>query len=272
MAGRDRDARDDKYDAALAKGLPPVVTEGDSWFDYPLSRNLIDFIDDEHRFAFKRLESSGDTVRNMLGMDTGCDALEALAQVVHDEQATMLFFSGGGNDFVAVADRIFRRRDIGYPPKAYLTPAWQQTLDEMRGAFERMIARIGPMAPIWAHGYDHFVPDYTPVTLLDFPIAGPWFWPAMNAVGITTPAIQRAIGAEMIVQFNRMLDDLERQYVPKFVHVNLIGTLTIADWKNEIHPTAAGFDAVATKFLAEVDRKRGDISALAEADGLAWNY
>ena len=59
--------REARYAYARRKGLPVVVSEGDSWFDYPMYLNIIDRIDDTRRYAIKRLEFSGDTVANMSG-------------------------------------------------------------------------------------------------------------------------------------------------------------------------------------------------------------
>jgi hypothetical protein len=89
-------------------GFPVVVSEGDSWFDYPFYLNTIDLIDDQELFAHLRLEASGDTVRNMIGTD---DAIANLRTVVEDERPLFVLFSGGGNDLSAEAARLFREAD-----------------------------------------------------------------------------------------------------------------------------------------------------------------
>jgi hypothetical protein len=92
--------RNARFVKARAAGLPVVVSEGDSWFDYPMYRNIIDRIDDKRRFALKRLEFSGDTVAHMIGDGTVTSGVQSLETVITAERPRFLLFSGGGNDMV----------------------------------------------------------------------------------------------------------------------------------------------------------------------------
>ncbi|HYN82243.1 MAG TPA: hypothetical protein VES88_12125 [Gemmatimonadaceae bacterium] len=67
MAGEPWDPveRDRRYASAKRDGLTRLLTEGDSWFDYPPHPNIVDWLEAEGQWAIKRLEKSGDTVENV---------------------------------------------------------------------------------------------------------------------------------------------------------------------------------------------------------------
>lgn len=50
----------------------PVVAEGDSWFDYPPHRDILDHLVDLYGWRVRRLSRAGDTLENMvLGTGSG---------------------------------------------------------------------------------------------------------------------------------------------------------------------------------------------------------
>ena len=44
-----------------------MLTEGDSWFSYPLNANIADYIEMMNDFSILRLEHNGDEARDILG-------------------------------------------------------------------------------------------------------------------------------------------------------------------------------------------------------------
>ena len=250
--------REARYAYARRKGLPVVVSEGDSWFDYPMYLNIIDRIDDTRRYAIKRLEFSGDTVANMVGRGERWRGLSSLRAVVENEQPRFVLFSGGGNDIVGdeIAGGI-RRYDSTNSPEWHLdTAVWRDLTRYVRAAYVRLIETIGPFAPVFAHGYDNVIPNPKPARYDGIAVAGPWLYDEMVAMEIPA-AMQRRIGKAMIGWFNDMLADLEEEYWDTgwFAHIDLRRTLSAGDWQNEIHPTRQGFAKITDKFLAEIDRK-----------------
>jgi hypothetical protein len=233
--------REARYYKARRAGKIVVVSEGDSWFDYPMYRNIIDHIDDTKRFALKRLEFSGDTVRNMIG---NARALEAFHEVVKQERPRFVLFSGGGNDIVG--DEL-----IG-AIKPYNSAKWTELRAGVVGGYEKMIRTIGPDAPVFAHGYDYIIPSARPVRYDGIAISGPWVWKEMDNKGLPD-AMKMQIARLMMDWFNDMLAELERVYPAYFAHIDLRGTLQPDMWQNEIHPTRSGFAAVAERFLEQLD-------------------
>lgn len=266
MARYQASEREARYRKAREWGLPPIVTEGDSWFSYELYLNMSDRIDDTKRFALKRLESSGDTVAEMIGFTPGADGISALKKVVEVERPRLLFFSGGGND---IAGPELKGAILPFHPlrkaENYLeTDKWAKLIEKVRKGFEVLADEIGPLCPVFAHGYDYFIPSNRGIQIFPgVPGPGPWVWPQMVAdnIGITDPVLQRGIARAMIDQFNDgVLARLEREKSGYFAHVDLRETLgSDSDWKNEIHPTSKGFHNLAKAFLKAVDAKLPDL-------------
>jgi hypothetical protein len=266
MARYQTSEREARYVDARKWGLPPVVTEGDSWFSYELYLNMVDRIDDTKRFALKRLESSGDTIANMVGYTADARGVRALKKIVQMERPIFLFFSGGGNDIVGPE---LRGAILPFHPlrkaENYLdTDLWRRLTANLRRGYQVLADEIGPLCPVFVHGYDYFYPSNKEVKIFPgVPGPGPWVWPQMMAtdINITEPALQRAIGRAMIRELNdNILAPLEKANSGFFVHVDLRDTLSSEkEWQNEIHATRDGFAKLAKRFLAIVDSKLPDV-------------
>jgi hypothetical protein len=250
--------RNARYRKRRRGGLAPVVSEGDSWFDYPFFRNMIDHIDDAELFAHMRLETSGDTVDNMIGKPS---SLKNLQIVVEDVRPVCVLFSGGGNDMADAADGLFQNPGTTDPEDYLIPKATKDLFDGMTDAYEAMIETIGPTAPVFAHGYDYFAPSPEEVRFIGVGISvGPWIFPAMMDAGIGDGKLQRDIAAVLIDRFNDMLIELQKRHQDDFIYVDLRNTLSITkDWENEIHPTRDGFKKVADKFRKGVAKALPDL-------------
>ena len=252
--------RNARYIKARGAGLPVVVSEGDSWFDYPMYRNIIDRIDDKRRFALKRLEFSGDTVAHMIGDGTATSGVQSLETVITAEGPRFLLFSGGGNDIVGeeFTDGV-KVYDATQSAEWHLdTPVWRALKRGVGADFRTLIKCIGPLVPVFAHGYDFIVPSDTPARYDGLGVAGPWVWPELARKNIPD-ALMIEIGRTMIDWFNDLLRDFETEFIDRgwFAHLDLRGTLAGNQWANEIHPTEAGFSAVTERFLSQLDDKLG---------------
>ena len=256
--------RDRRYASAKRDGRRRLMTEGDSWFDYPPHANVVDWLEAEGEWAIKRLEKSGDTVENMAS-----DAnLAMLAAVAKRERPECILFSGGGNDlFVPIPEapgmrwiyRALRDYDPRLGPAEHLDDvAWDEKKTRLRLGYVRVIGALGDYAPIVVHGYDYLSASGKKVKYDGFRLAGPWILPAMRARGIVDDAFQRAILRVLIDEFNEVLEALERAYPTRVIHADLRGTLDPdRDWLNEIHPTEEGFHLVERR-IADVLAARLD--------------
>ena len=264
MAGEPWDPieRDRRYASAKRDGLTRLLTEGDSWFDYPPHPNIVDWLEAEGEWAIKRLEKSGDTIENIASDNN----LGVLSRIASKEKPVCILLSGGGNDlFIPIPERpdlkwIFRLLldfDPNKSPAEHLDPIiWNIKLTEFRLAYSRLIGALGSVAPVIIHGYDYLIASGERVKYDGFRVTGPWILPSMLAHNIVDPLFQRLILIEMIDGFNRVLAALEGAFPTSVIYVDLRETLDPnVDWMNELHPTEQGFLMVEQK-LASALRNR----------------
>jgi hypothetical protein len=267
----ERDARYRKR--RKQKRFTRALSEGDSWFDYPMYPNLIDIIDESADLAVARHEICGDVVSNMIGTFPEWRGVQNLVEIALEEHPSLVLFSGGGNDMVGTGDieGMIAPFNAGAPLEYYLATArWRDKLGQLGDAFAVLAAHLGSIAPVFAHGYDYIVPAWKPVHYDGINIrVGPWVIREMEHVGIRDQALQRAIGTLMIDKFNEMLAELAVTARGMLVHVDLRGVLDPdADWENEIHPTQRGFEKLAAEFVKQLQAKRPEVIAARVALGL----
>jgi hypothetical protein len=262
--------RDARYRKALRAGRPPVLSEGDSWFDYPMYPNIIDQLDDERLFAIKRLEFSGDTVANMVGDGTSWRGLNSLKEVIVHERPRFLLFSGGGNDIVGnELTNAIKTYDPANSAEWHLdTAAWRALKRGVETGYKKLVDDVGATVPIVAHGYDYIIPANKKAKYEGLFGPGPWVWPEMQRAGVPDK-MQVRIAKEMMDWFNEFLRDLAAKNVARFTYVDLRGTLAPKEWMNEIHPTRVGFKKVYAAFKAGLDRRLQPLLAAHDAEMLA---
>jgi len=239
---------------------PAIITEGDSWFDYPKG-NIIDCIQrsNDPRFNILRLENNGDEMMELMSGKQKHGIASLLQEF--SGKVDFLLYSGGGNDIVGKWDMEFFLKQK--------TPnmSWEQCIQKQR--FNRKIAQVrsawldllalrddhSPNTVIITHGYDYPIPRNEGFTLLNFRLVGPWMWPAMVDKGITDPQDQRAIAKWMIGNLSAMLQDLtsDPKTGQKFIAIDTPGTVTDDEWADEIHPNKDGFKKIADRFLGEMN-------------------
>ena len=99
---------------------PSIISEGDSWFDYPKKllsdkpSNIIDHVHNQTKGKVNllRMESNGDEATEMLSGDQRHRLTEILFKSTEmGKQVDVLFFSAGGNDIVGdLGPRTFSRK------------------------------------------------------------------------------------------------------------------------------------------------------------------
>jgi hypothetical protein len=244
--------RERVYRRRKKAGLTRLVSEGDSWFDYPPHTNVVDWIDATERFAIERFEQSGDTIHSMESTSG------KVADAVVSEQPLCVLLSAGGNDVVeeAFIKKLFVEHDPNLTPRQHLDPGqWQVKLDQLSTDFLHFMDDLGEHVPIIAHGYDYMPPSSKGVKYDGFRVTGPWVLPAMLDKNITDAVLQRAIVKEMIDDFNAILAKMQTKYPLHLIHVDLRGMFIESDWLNEIHLKKAGFRRVAQALVEAIDNR-----------------
>jgi hypothetical protein len=234
----------------LAQRALNIFAEGDSWFDYPLSRDTIGWITNNGapQPEILNLAHYGDAATEMLGVAKRQRIIENL-QDPDNGAFDALLFSGGGNDIAGDQFCLWLVQfATGAKPSAGVNA---QRLADMLGVVEAAYAdliqirdSIVPDCVIFLHAYDFAQPTGQGVCGV-----GPWLKPSLDLRGWTNFAMAAAVVKEVLLAFDALLTRLEQQQ-HNVVYVRTQGTLSPAtDWANELHPTEQGFSKIADVFL-----------------------
>lgn len=222
---------------------PIIVSEGDSWFQYPVRlRDTIDYL--MKPYAVFSLGAAGDLLKKMADKQEYLNALD-------DEKGEILLLSGGGNDLVAggaLASHL-EKYDPTLKPADYLLPSFHALLDDAIHNYGRMFRDVQqhfPHVSVLCHGYDYPIPD-----------GGRWLGAPMEEREILDKKLQRDIAIEMMDAFNRRLRRLA-QSVPNTSYIDCRNTVADENWFDELHPDDTGYGKVAKKFEAEIKKIAAD--------------
>lgn len=218
---------------------PILVSEGDSWFQYPVL--LEDVIDQLlPKYAIFSLDAAGDTLSNMLKEKEYLKALK-------ETGASIFLFSGGGNDVVAGGNLAahLRHFDSELSAAGHLKPSFNIVLDEAIGLYSKLVrevASVFPKVESLCHGYDYTIPA-----------EGKWLGQPMISKNITDKKLQAAIAKVMIDRFNERLLALSRTSA-RLHYVDCRNTVGLNEWHDELHPTDVGYAKVAKKFQTVIEQ------------------
>lgn len=230
------------FNQRIADGYdgPILVSEGDSWFQFPiLLDDTIDHLIDRG-YAVRSLDAAGDTLDNMVKQG---EYLKAIAQT----GATVFLFSAGGNDVLgngALADHL-RDFDPARSPADHILPSYQGLLDVAIAGFDKVLRGVEALPGdilMLCHGYDRPIPN-----------RGKWLGKPMETRGIVDKVFQKKITDELIDRFNARLSSLVKGFSnARFLDMRgKVGT-NAARWHDELHPTSTAYKTVAEAFAAAI--------------------
>ncbi len=253
-----------------------IYAEGDSWFGYPKKNliigdpsNILAWICNDMRGDINMLrhESNGDEIMEMVYGDQKLKTFEVLERSGNNIDYILL--SGGGNDIVGEYDMNFILK-----PGQYIDGASAESLiDKVR--FERKLESVrnayidfmdirndfAPEANIITHMYDIPTASSEGVHLFGG-IVGDWYetksWmsPYLSDRGIPFDK-QNEIILYLLSSFGKTIKNIESlpQANGKFHVLGTQGTLEAGnedDWRDEIHPSPAGFRKIASLFIDKI--------------------
>jgi len=230
-----------------------LVSEGDSWFSYPLNRTIADYIEMMGDFSMLRLEHNGDEARKILGQ--GSAQLRKLRYYLKKYAIDALLLSAGGNDLVAhELNKLLGPKSPGAKWQSTIKLANLTTLlDELIDAYARLLdARdtLRPNCVVFAHSYSYFAPTGRKATgPFGLGSAGPWIKPVLVAKGIDPKTEGVPLTHYLVDELHARLQSLAATR-SRFVVVDTRAALPADDvhWADEIHPTGTGFRRLAEQF------------------------
>ena len=215
-----------------------IVSEGDSWFQYPLL--LDDVIDHLSKdYAICSLGGAGHVLADMVAEDE-------MTQAIERERPDVFLISGGGNDLLGdgMLKTVLKPFQSGRPAEEYLNRRFEEVLSAIEenytNVFDRFTRRF-PRLKIFCHGYDYAIPD-----------DGPWLGKPMQALKIKEKDLQTEIVAVLIDRFNEMLAGLAAGFSGTVRHVDCRGLVGAGSWHDELHPNNNGYKTVATRINSAI--------------------
>ncbi len=239
--------------AASIKQFPKrlvIVTEGDSWFSYPLNANLADYVEMMNDFSMLRLEHNGDEAREIL--ESGSEQLKKLKYYLKNYPIDLLMMSAGGNDLVAgELGKVLNKKVAGATWQSAVKLGLLTTvLDDIVAAYSRLLdARdtLRPKCVVVAHSYCYFQPTGRKATgPFGLLTAGPWMRPVLTARGIDPDTEGRDVARYLVDELHARLQALAAAR-PGFQVVDMRAALPVDErhWADEIHPSGTGFRRLA---------------------------
>jgi Dyp-type peroxidase family len=265
---------------------PVLLAEGDSWFDHwsqPGMSNLLEPMSTVHGFQIEEVATAGDTLR-LMSLPAQLDEVALHMRRLHGRGITpqAILLSAGGNDLVAklpapskdvvllalLNERVEGKSDAPNGLNALNEVKAQEFIDTLAPLLRKVLRRLdaerqryfGPKPPpIVLHGYDYPIPDGRG----SLGKLGNWLWPSFDKMKWGDVAFAEERGAAMkrlIVMLNKMQTSVLGEF-QNVHHVDLCGTLERefpkdykAAWANELHPTAAGYVALAQELDTALKR------------------
>ncbi len=214
-----------------------MVSEGDSWFQFPTPRkDVIDHLFGRPDFNLCSLGYAGDWLSNIVRHHEYYNAVRHYGPRV-------FLLSGGGNDLLGKGRLkwLLSPFSAGRDAVDYLGPAMDRALSDLerlyRFVFDELTGRF-PELLIVGHGYDYGTPS-----------DGRWLGKPMAAIGIHDPALQKRIVVALMDRYNEMRIRIAADY-DRVVHVDCRGH--VREWSDELHPNSRGFGTVAALFDAAI--------------------
>ncbi len=251
--------------------LPILVSEGDSWFQFPfLIKDIIDHLKDD--YLIWSLGAAADTAQNMVFNSPGKGKTEYMASLRRQKKNKIrgFLFSAAGNDIIGEnpATEESMLLELLKPFNGNVNDVAghidQAVLDSrllfLRRAYELVIGNVHgefPGLPIFIHGYDYCFPYPDSPRDPRHPkhtTRARWLAPPMQKRDINDQGLRRKLIKNMLDQLYAMMGDMAGDSSKTNVHlVDCRNSMpAVEDWVDEIHGTSDGFVEVADRFRTAI--------------------
>lgn len=257
-----RSRRQRRFRRALnaGDGRPVLVSEGDSWFQFPfIVEDVIDHLSAD--YLIWSMDAAGDTAENMLGLSS--EYMQGL-RLWKDRPVRAFLLSAAGNDIigadpagVSMLGRLLRNHQPGQSARAHVNQTMLlSVMSDLESRYRETIDRVHAEPglanlPILIHGYDYALPaGFSGDRRHPFYVnQDQWLGAPLHDHGIESPELREAIIRELIDELYAMLQRVAGDPDQTKVHlVDARGAIDREQWKDEIHGTDRGFAAVASRF------------------------
>lgn len=262
-----------RFEARLGETSVPILyAEGDSWLQFPfLIEDLVDHLSTEYRVWCT--SEAGDTLESMVFRKP--EYLKQLHHLMVDQklEVSAFLFSGAGNDVVGkgadgtpALERIVRPYDPTQTVEWHIgTDALAETLAFIEKAYRRILDDIDrefsvarfPNLKVVLHAYDYSPTRGVPNGDDDRPsYARDWTGEPLTNLGFPDNHTASKMVVALIDRLNTLTETVCKAY-PRARYADLRGSVPAGQWKDELHPTNAGFGKAAAA-LQKVLLRRAD--------------
>ncbi len=224
----------------LDKNKIRIVTEGDSWFNYPTKLpEVIDYLFED--YSIYSLGYAGDWLSNIYEEQEYITAIRLY-------KPDIFIISGGGNDLVGSRrlKNILRKYKLGNKaPDLIIKWKYDKIIEDFRVIYETIFNQLTsehPTMKIICHGYDYPYLEGEEKN---------WLGKPMRRKGIKDLTLRNDIAKILIDGFNEMLFSLSSEY-SQVNFIDIRGKVPRDNWKDELHPNAKGFEIVANIFKEKI--------------------
>jgi len=261
----------------LKKGveLPIIVSEGDSWFQFPaIIKDVVDQLKSD--YLIYSVGAAGDTAQNMVFAEEAKKQTEYMAALrkLRDEghPVSGFMFSAAGNDIIGEdpKTKVSALQDIIKDFNGDVSDVaghinfveFSKRLTFLNKAYSHVISSIRnedgfSNLPIFVHGYDYVFPHEWRNDERDpfYADKKEWLGEPLDVRKIKDLDLRRNIIKFMLDMLYDMLNDLAGDPSQSNVWVvDCRGSMPdVSDWKDEIHGTNDGFAKVARRFRDVMD-------------------
>jgi hypothetical protein len=230
-----------------------ILAIGDSWFWYPMpGGSLINFIGDLVAPQGHNILVAGHNGAEVYDYVQGKHRRQVKEMLrLYGGSASAVLVSGGGNDFAGVNDLLpllkpdcsgfHKAADCfkGGDGEGTLGFLMEKMYEHYALLVTRIFAAAPPTAAVLVHDYDYAVPDGRGVGG-----GRAWLKPAFDSA-LVPAALQADCVKRLIDRCHGVLQRIAAGAGGRVVLIDSRGTLSHADWANELHPRPAGFRKIA---------------------------
>ena len=229
---QERQRRIDEHKRNIEARIAPatnlnILADGDSWFSYPLSMDVIDFVkqDGNPPPFLLNLAVAGDPTTATLGVSKRQRIIDNLS---NSGNFDAVLFSGGGDDVAGDQFCLWIIENVG-SGGGVNTSAFSDILGVVETAYKDLFAVCGSIQPncrIFIHSYNFARPTGVGVCpeLTGGYLVGPWLKPSLHYRGWTDFTAASGVVVTVLKQLDALFAALEKQYSPQVVYVRTQGT------------------------------------------------
>jgi hypothetical protein len=237
-----------------------ILGKGDSWFDYPVGIDILDYLNGHFNYNVLKHGKAGDKILNMIygnDMQFPKKNIDVIQKLIKDNNVDVLLLSGGGNDLAGGQLEVFLEfnadnyKEIENPIESLLNIFLKRLQIAIKIIIDKVIS-VKPNIKILMHSYGY--PDVSGKGVLEIlghsnwlNGLGPWLKPAFDSRNISHEDANIIMKVIMDMYSDKLIE-LQNKFPDNFYFVDLRKIIELKDWTNELHLNNEAYLKVSIEF------------------------